>query len=112
MGNQVLFIGYGNNVQDDIRVFLEGRDSIALFVQSTEDAIHMLDEKPITTVVLSIHDLNDAAILKYINQYYPDKEVIVSANKEFNDIINIFSKGHFAVLKQPLRLNELASLLF
>jgi DNA-binding NtrC family response regulator len=111
LGSQVLFIGYGSSVQE-IQEFLESRDSIALFAQSTEDAIHILDEKPVKTVVLSIHELNDAAILKYINQYYPDKEVIISAGREYNEIIDVLSKGHFSVLKQPLKLKDLAEMIF
>jgi DNA-binding NtrC family response regulator len=106
-----MFIGYGSNIQE-IQEFLEGRNSIALFAQSTEEAIHILDEKDVSTVVLSIHQLNDAAILKYINQYYPEKEVIISASREYNEIIDLLSKGHFTVMQQPMKLKDLAAMLF
>ena len=112
MNNQVLFIGYGGDDREKIDDFLVSRDSIAHFAQSTQEAIHLLDEKPIKTVVLSIHEMNDAAILKYVNQYYPDKEVIVSATREFKEVIDVLSKGHYSVLKQPLRMNDLVALLF
>ena len=112
MDSPVLFIGYGDHDQEELRTFMESRNDIAYFVQTTEDAIHILDEKPVNTVVLIIHNLKDAAILKYINRYYPEKEVVVSASKEYNEIINVFSKGHFTVMKQPFRLNELVSLLY
>jgi DNA-binding NtrC family response regulator len=72
-----------------------------------EESIRLLDVTGIDTVVLTLHKLGDAAILKYINQYYPDIKVLISASKEYDDIIHVFNKGHYSMLKQPFRLREL-----
>ncbi len=108
MKRHVLFIGYDSTLQEEIREFLKDRDGDAQFSDTTDRSIRILSENPVDTVVLSMHSLGDAAILKYINQYYPDIRVLISANKEFDDIINVFNKGRFGLLKQPLKLEDLS----
>jgi DNA-binding NtrC family response regulator len=107
MKRKVLFIGYEPSLNEEIKDFILTHKGEAFFTNSVEDSIHVLDEKPINTVVLTLHKLGDAAILKYINQYFPDIKVLISASKEYDDIINVFNKGRYSMLKQPFRLKEL-----
>ena len=104
-----LFIGYEPSLNEEIKDFMHDHEGEALFSNTVEQAIHMLDETSIDTVVLTLHKLGDAAVLKYINQYYPGVKVLIAASKEFDDIIHVFNKGKFSMLKQPLKLKELYS---
>ena len=111
MQKKVLFIGYDPALQEEIREFIKERGDDALFCDSTEQAIKTLDNNTVNTVSLSIRTLTDAAILKYINQYYPDIHVLISATREFDEIIDAFNKGHYSMLKQPLKMAELYQLI-
>ena len=109
MKRNILFIGYEPSLNEEIKDFIVHRHGEAFFSNSIEQSIHILDESTISTVVLTLHKLGDAAILKYINQYYPGVKVLISASKEYDDIIHVFNKGNFSMLKQPLKLEELNS---
>jgi DNA-binding NtrC family response regulator len=107
MKRNFLFIGYDSPVESEIGEYIRDRRSAAHFAHSNEQAIHMLDEFPIDVVVITLHKLEDAAILKYINQYYQEIKVLVAASKEFDDIIKVFNQGNYSMLRQPLKLEEL-----
>jgi hypothetical protein len=107
MKRTFLFIGYESSMYDEIADFIHERDGDVFFSDSIEQSIHVLDEAPIDTVILTLHKLGDAAILKYINQYYPDVKVLISASKEYDDIIHVFNIGKFSLLREPLKLKEL-----
>lgn len=111
MKRHVLFIGYDSTLQEEIKEFFKERGGQAWFTSSTDRSVRVLSEHPVETVVLSLHTLKDAAILKYINQYFPDIKILVSASHEYEEIINVLSHGHFEFLPQPLKLKELGALL-
>jgi DNA-binding NtrC family response regulator len=107
MKRSFLFIGYEPSLYVEIMDFMHEHHGEALFSNSTEQSISTLNEFPVEAVVLTLHKLNDAAILKYINQYYPGVKVLIAASKEYDDLIDVFNKGHYSMLKQPLKLEEL-----
>lgn len=74
---------------------------------SVEESINILSHTDIQKAVVSLKNLQDTAILKYINDYYPNIEVVVLANKTFDDIISIFSKTNYSIIHEPLKLSEL-----
>jgi DNA-binding NtrC family response regulator len=107
MKRTFLFIGYDFPVEIEIGEYIRDKSSNAYFAHSKEQAIKTLDKFPIDTVVVTLHKLEDVAILKYINQYHTDTRVLVSATPEFDEIIKIFNQGNYSMLKQPLKLEEL-----
>ena len=58
-------------------------------------------------MVLQIRSLRDAAILRYINEYYQGLDVLVMASREYDDIISVFSKGRYRLMRQPQHLSEI-----
>jgi len=111
MKRTFLFIGYDFPVEVEIGEYIRDKASDAYFAHNNEQAIRALDQYPIDTVVITMHKLEDAAILKYINQYYKDIKVLVSATREFDEIIRIFNQGNYSMLRQPLKLEELIELM-
>jgi hypothetical protein len=65
----------------------------------------------IATAVLNIRSLRDAVFLRYINRYYPGSRVVISASKEFDEMISIFKQQSYLRLPQPLKLEELNNLI-
>jgi len=104
---QVLFIGFDSPKCDEIRDYAEQLSAAPFFVSSTDQAIRALDEHRFISVVLNMQKLSDAAILRYINIHKPEIKVLITTSEEFDNIINVFSNGHFKVVKNPLRLGEL-----
>lgn len=91
----------------EIREFTESEGNQVVISHSTEDSINFLSTIIIDKAVISLKNLNDAAILKYLNEYHPGISVVVIANKAFDDFISIFQKVNYSVIHEPLKLSEL-----
>lgn len=91
----------------EIIEFTEGKGTNVYISHSTEDSITHLNNQQFEKAVVSLKSIQDAAILKYLNDYYPDIKVVVIANKAFDDILSIFQKGNYSVIHEPLQLTEL-----
>lgn len=91
----------------EIREFTEHDGNQVFMSQTTKDSISFLSSISIDKAVISLKNLNDAAILKYLNENHPDIEVVVIANKAFDDFISIFQKVNYSVIHEPLKLTEL-----
>ncbi len=103
-----VFFQIKNSTTDqEILEFIEGEDSKVFISHSTEESISILSKHSFEKAVISLQNLKDATILKYLNDYYPDIKVVVIANKEFDDIISIFQKVNYSVIHEPLKLSEL-----
>ena len=77
------------------------------FSNSTEESIKVLNEQRIDTVVIKIGKISDVSILKYINDYYKHIKVLVSARKDFEEALTLFSQIHFEKVSSPIGLSDL-----
>lgn len=91
----------------EIREFTENEGNHVYISHSTEDSIIYLSKVTIDKAVISLKNLNDAAILRYLNEYHSSIQVVVIANKALDDIISIFKKVNYSVIHEPLKLSEL-----
>lgn len=91
----------------EIREFTEEEGNDVYIAHSTEESIAHLSRAPIDKAIISLKGLNDAAILQYLNTYYPGIEIVVIANKTFDNLISIFRKVNYSVIQEPLRLADL-----
>ena len=91
----------------EIKEFTEGKNDKVFITHSPEESIEILSQNEIHKAVISLKNLKDATILKYLNEYHPDIEVVVLATKAFDDIISIFSKTNYSIIHEPLKLSEL-----
>ena len=96
-----------STTDQEILEFIEGEGNKVFISHSTEESISILSERNFEKAVISLQSLKDAAILKYLNDYYPDIKVVVIANKEYDNIISIFQKTNYSVIHEPLKLSEL-----
>ena len=103
----ILFIHNDPQVQEEFDDYLRLHNGQGFFARDTEQAVRILNNYNICLVVLKIDNLKDAAILKYINENYQHLKVLVTASKDYDDIITVFNKGQFKLAHQPLHLSEL-----
>ncbi len=92
---------------NEIRDFTEGMDNNIYITHSTEESITELSTHHFDQAVVSLKNIRDAAILKYLNDYYPDIKVVVIASKAVDDILSIFQKVNYSVIHEPLKLSDL-----
>ena len=85
----VLFQIKNNTGDKEILEFIEGEGNKVFISHSTEESISILSEYVFEKAVISLQSLKDAKILKYLNDYYPHINVVIIANKEFDDVISI-----------------------
>ena len=103
-----VFFQINNSTTDqEILEFIEGEGNKVFISHSTEESISILSERNFEKAVISLQSLKDAAILKYLNDYYSHIKVVVIASKEFDDVISIFQKSNYSVIHEPLKLSEL-----
>lgn len=96
-------------IDPEVLEFTEGFGNKVFIAHSSEESIRLLAEQAIDKAVVSVKNLRDAAILKYLNDYYPSTEVIVLANKGFDEIMSLFQRLDYSVIHEPLRLSDLKS---
>ncbi|MCD4664567.1 MAG: hypothetical protein K8R68_04785 [Bacteroidales bacterium] len=96
----------------EIIEFTEGGNDEMFIAHSTEESIDILSRTHIHKAVVSLKNLKDTSILKFINDYYPAIQVVVLANKTFDDVISIFRKSNYSIIHEPLRLAELKGHLY
>ena len=107
----ILFIGYEPSLHEEIREFLKGRDGEAHFTANAEDTIQIMNTGKIATVVIRLERLEDAAILRYINLNYQKTRVLVMPGSPLKEAIPALVSGHYELMHEPFRLEELRSLL-
>jgi DNA-binding NtrC family response regulator len=103
----ILFIGYEPLLRDEIREFLTERQGEAHFSDTPEETIRIMDSKDIETVVLNMQRLEDAAILRYINLNHQNTNVLIMPGRQLRDAIPALATGHYELLHEPFRLEEL-----
>lgn len=107
MKSPILFIGYEPFLHEEIRDFLKDREGEAYFSSSTIETIRMMEVIGFKTVVLYMHRLEDAAILRYINNNYRETRVLVMPDLQLRDAIPALASGQYKLLHEPFRLEEL-----
>jgi len=77
------------------------------YANSTEESIGVLNEQKIDTVIIKIRKIEDVSVLKYINDYYKNIKVLVSARKDFEEALTIFSQINFENVSSPIGLADI-----
>jgi len=95
----------------EIKEYIDCIDNEVYISQSTSESIVFLGNYNFDIIMLEMKGFKDIGILKFINEYYPDIQVIVIANEAFTEIIDVFQHLRYQVLKEPIHLSDLKSLL-
>jgi DNA-binding NtrC family response regulator len=103
----VLFIGYEPSIRGEIREFLKERKGEAVFTDNAEDTLKVMNTGDFETVVLNLQRIEDAAILRYINLNYQKTHVVVMPGRQLKEAIPALISGHYELLEEPFRLEEL-----
>ena len=103
----ILFINSDTSVRSEFNEFADEISANNFFSSSTEESIIVLNEHQIDKVVLKIGKLADVSIMKYIDDYYKDIEVLVCAREDFDEVLTIFNQVHFKKIKNPMGLSDL-----
>ena len=111
MKRSLLFIGYDAQVEQEIRESLCDKVSECFFVQTPVDAIRTVDDHAVDCVVLNFSAFSDASLIRYFGQYHPGIRLVLSASREFDEVISIFSESTYSRLPRPFRLEQLREII-
>lgn len=112
MKRTILFVGYESPVETEIGEYIRDHSSEVYFAHTQEQAIRILDDHRVDSVVVNLSLISDAMIIRYITQYHPDVHLVVSANEEIDEIISIFNGHSFSRLSQPLSLEKIRNMIY
>ncbi len=107
----ILFINADPGFMKEFTDFATQFDNKVFFSKSTAESISILNDNPIDQVVLWINRFADAAILKYINDYYRNIRIYIYAEEGINDILSSISRGNFTLIKKAVKLRDLSEIL-
>ena len=94
----------------EIKDYIDSAVNEVYLSQSTSESIVFLGNYHFDIIVVEIKGFNELGILKFINDFYPDIQVIVIANEKFSEIIEVFQQLKYLVIEEPKQLSDLKSL--
>ncbi|MCF6169549.1 MAG: hypothetical protein L3J31_06135 [Bacteroidales bacterium] len=103
----ILFINSDFAMHEEFNEFSHTIHATNFFSNSTEESIRLLNEQQIDTVIIKINKLSDISVLKYINDYFKNIKVLISARQDFAEALTIFNQLNFEKIKNPMGLAEL-----
>ena len=104
---RVLFINIEGNIRSEIADYSRSKETEAVFADGFEEAACMLDRGAFDRAVLYLRRFSDAAILKYINNYFSDIDVVVTTSRENEEVLEVLNQSEFSVIGYPFQLRDL-----
>jgi len=93
----------------ELKDFNESMGNTVYFTRSSEESISVLNAIDIQKAMVNLKGLSDAAILKYMTDYYPGTEVVILTSKGFDNLLSLFRGSNYSVIYEPLRITDLKS---
>jgi hypothetical protein len=97
---------------NEIREFAEMDGNKIYIARDVNDSLNLLSMHTIDKAIISVKNLKDTSILKYLNQFHPNIQVLIVANETFNDVFSIFQKVSFLPVNEPLTFSDLRKKLY
>lgn len=94
----------------EIKEYIDCIDNEVYLSQTTSESVVFLSNYNFDAIVVEIKEFNELGILKFINDYHPDIQVIVITNEHFREIVDIFPQLRYLVVNEPNQLPDLKSL--
>ncbi len=104
---RILYINIESEIRNEIIDYSHSASAEAVFAGGFREAVYHLDRMSFNRVVLRLTHLADAAILKYINNYFGDIEVVVTTTRENEEVLEVLNKSKFSVIGYPFHLRDL-----
>lgn len=107
----VLYISKDKDSYEEVDDFFSTHHEKVMFSDSTEKSFQILTREDVNIVLLYVQTVTDVAILKYINENYPEIKVFITADKTFDELISIFNRGSYTLIHEPFRVSSFRSML-
>jgi len=107
----VLSVGIKKYFLNNLQEYFAANNDNILFSADLQEAIKILHKTEIKLIIMQFRTLDEMKLIKYINDYFPNIQIIVFTSEKDNDLMKIIQKSKFQILKQPFRFSELNKLL-
>jgi DNA-binding NtrC family response regulator len=103
----ILLINCNQFLKKELEEFI-GRECSNIFsTASALKAINILDHNSIDMVLLRMNTISDVALLNYINRNYKKIKVLLSAERDLEDVIFSIKDGNYTILHDQDNLAEI-----
>jgi len=82
-------------------------DNVVLSANSNKIAIQKLLENEVDLAIIVINSNLDLGIVKYINDNFKKIKMILSIEKEMQELFSVITNSSYITIENPLRLKEL-----
>lgn len=97
---------------DEIEEMIADNKSNLFFSNTTSKAIHVLNNNRIDVLILDLDSMSDAGLLKYINEYFPQTNLILAGENDILNLILNFRKMKFKILPKNFSIKEFRNTIF
>jgi len=106
----VLIVGMNEYFLKDLEEYFTINDDVPYYADNSRGAIQILSETKIDLVILEFCIFDEVKLVKYINDNYPETQVVLTTSKKINEMMKIIKNSEFRVLQHPFRFSELKKL--
>ena len=96
---------------NEIKDFFFANDIHPYFAKNTLKAISIMNNHEITFAFIVVNSLNEAILLKYINQNFEKVKVVLLTNTKYKEIITILREGKYYLMQDPFRFDEIQNII-
>ena len=91
----------------EIKDFLSLYNDSLFYAKTNREAIRLLNKEKFDYVIIDFVMYNEFKLIKYINENYKNIKIILTMNRDLQEIISTIKNGKYNVIVQPFRLSEL-----
>ena len=103
----ILLINCNQFLQNELEEFIGKKCSNIFSTASALKSINILDHNSIDMVLLRMNAISDVALLNYINNNYKKIKVLLSAERNLEDVISSIKDGNYTILHDQDNLAEI-----
>lgn len=104
----VLFFKTNMFIQDELREYIHDHDihGNVYFGETIEQAITMLHAHPIDIVIIEPKSMADIRLVKYTSEHFPNVRLILTVERNIEDVISTIRNSQFGILHKPFTLMD------
>jgi len=105
-----VLVKYSNKYIDEhLEDLIQKSDNTIFFANTVEKAIRVLNDNNIEKIFVEIDILEEVNFIEYVNEYFPNIQVLITTNTYNKSILEVVKQGVFAIIKEPLNLKTILS---
>jgi DNA-binding NtrC family response regulator len=109
----ILFFKTNTSIKDELREYIHDSDihGNVYFGDTIEQVITILHAHPIDIVILELKSMADIRLLKYTYEHFPNVRIILTVERNIENVISTIRNSQFGILHKPFTLKALKEII-